>query len=364
MWIEGRAVYRDATGSPGRTVTVALDVRGLSVRGLDGAEIGLWPFGMLYRLKTGRDVLALACIGDEGVIEIGDPASRAAFAAALKAIPREGQSTVPRSWLVGCAAALVILAGIVAAILWALSSAVDALAPLVPDEIVRAIDRGAKAEVLAALGTSEDKRCTSLTGNVALSRLSGRLADAGAARAMDLDVSVYPSNVANAVALPAGSIIVTDALVKRAGSPDALAGVVAHEIGHVHHRHGIRRLLHEGGMLLALSLLTGDAGGLTAVSTRMVVGAAYSREAEREADRFAVDAVAAAGGNPGALGPFLQELSKDGGEDGGLASFLATHPLSDERRRSIDDRAADRTIGAGPILDAAAWRDLKAICDG
>jgi Zn-dependent protease with chaperone function len=362
MWIEGRAVYREGKDLQGRGVTITLDMRGLTIRGLSGEEIAAWPFGTLV-VDPFRSAFTLLSRGQPARVEIADPATRAAFEAALKALPRTGDPRVPRS-ITYTVLVVVALIVVVAALAWrGIAALAGTVAPMVPSEVVQVLDEGGQAAVLDQLGTGPDRRCGAPEGWIALATLTDRLADSGGVRDVDWKVDVYRSAVPNAVALPGGSIVVTDTLLRRVATADAFAGVLAHEIGHVHHRHGVRKVLHEGGLLLALTMLTGDAASLAGGATRLLLGAAYSRDAEREADAFSVTALAAAGGDPRALGPFLVDLERDTGAAGGLWSLVATHPMSEERRSAIDAAAAAAKPGAGPLIPEAEWDAIRAICE-
>ena len=97
---------------------------------------------------------------------------------------------------------------------------------------------------------------------------------------------------ANAFALPGGKIVMTDGIVKAAadkGLPDdALVGVLAHEIGHVVHRHTTRMVVEQGVLNVGLGLALGDVSGIVSTGASVLTGLAYSRSHEREADCYAI----------------------------------------------------------------------------
>ena len=96
---------------------------------------------------------------------------------------------------------------------------------------------------------------------------------------------------ANAFALPSGIVIVTDQLVEIAKSDDGLAGVLAHEIGHLQRRHALRHLLQNSATVLLVATLTGDVTSITSFAATMptaLIDAKFSRDFEREADDGAV----------------------------------------------------------------------------
>jgi Zn-dependent protease with chaperone function len=95
----------------------------------------------------------------------------------------------------------------------------------------------------------------------------------------------------NAMALPGGTIIVTDALVKLSKHDDEVLAVVAHELGHVQHRHSLRLALQSIGAGAILVAVTGDIGSVTDLAAglpSLLLQSGYSRDMEREADAYAL----------------------------------------------------------------------------
>jgi Zn-dependent protease with chaperone function len=97
---------------------------------------------------------------------------------------------------------------------------------------------------------------------------------------------------ANAFALPGGAIVMTDAMVEEADKQkvgdDALIGVLAHEIGHVVHRHTTRMVVEQGVLNIGLGLALGDVSTLVSFGGSLLTGLAYRRSHESEADCFAL----------------------------------------------------------------------------
>lgn len=98
---------------------------------------------------------------------------------------------------------------------------------------------------------------------------------------------------ANAFALPGGKIVMTDGIVKIATeknlSDDALVGVLAHEIGHVVHRHTTRMVVEQGVLQMGLGLALGDVSTIVSTGSALLTGLSYRRSHEREADCYALD---------------------------------------------------------------------------
>lgn len=142
----------------------------------------------------------------------------------------------------------------------------------------------------------------------------------------------------NAFALPSGIIVLTDELVKYANNDFEVLGVLAHELGHVHHRHTMRRLLQSSATALIIAGITGDvasATSLAAAAPALLLQTKYSRDNEREADRYAIDMMRKANYNPGYLAAILHRMSTRGTQSskrgGMLPPFLSSHPPTAER---------------------------------
>ncbi|WP_395823724.1 M48 family metallopeptidase [Collimonas sp.] len=135
----------------------------------------------------------------------------------------------------------------------------------------------------------------------------------------------------NAFALPSGEIVVTDQLV-RLLNDDALMGVLAHELGHLHRRHMVRRLIQGSAVGATALLLFGDVSTLIAGIPPVVLDLKYSRDIESEADDYAIAMFKANGVSLGKLAYTFEKLD---GESTRFSTYLSTHPPSKERINRI-----------------------------
>lgn len=134
----------------------------------------------------------------------------------------------------------------------------------------------------------------------------------------------------NAFALPGGVMVLTDELVKLAQQDEELVAVLAHELGHVHGRHGVRMVVQSMGAAAVLLAVTGDFGNVTDLASTLpslLLQAGYSRNMEREADAYAIASLQAACVEPKHLANMLAKLDAKVSETGGLDS----HPGTQER---------------------------------
>ena len=150
---------------------------------------------------------------------------------------------------------------------------------------------------------------------------------------------------ANAFALPSGAIVFTDEMVKLARNDDELLAVLAHEAGHVAHRHGIQRIIQDSLLAFALMAITGDASGTSQLFLGMPVALtelAYSREFEREADQYALDYLRSHGIPPHRFADLMRRLQQEKQSDGPSreshwSDYLSTHPDTEERLRRFEE---------------------------
>jgi Zn-dependent protease with chaperone function len=138
---------------------------------------------------------------------------------------------------------------------------------------------------------------------------------------------------ANAMALPNGTIVVTDGLVKLATNDDEVMAVLAHEAGHVEERHGLRNVIQSSVVSILISWYLGDVNAIVAAAPAVLMDAKYSRDLEREADDYAARFLAANNISRTLLGDMLQKLEQEraGGNGGGSTTYLSSHPTTKER---------------------------------
>ena len=152
----------------------------------------------------------------------------------------------------------------------------------------------------------------------------------------DLRVAVLHEEAPNAMAVPGGTILVTTGLLEMAGSENELAFVIGHELGHFYHRHSMKRIGRSIAWMVAVYAIAGEAGaflapgGMRTISRLMERG--FGRSQESQSDRFGLDLVHAEYGHIGGATNFFSQLPDVGsGTLGRVASYMSTHPLSEDR---------------------------------
>lgn len=166
----------------------------------------------------------------------------------------------------------------------------------------------------------------------------------------------------NAATIPGGEIVVFRGMLYFARSADELAGILAHEIGHVVRRHAVRSLFVTSLNFFGFDQLLGNFSGQLVVHpiSGGMLGRREARGAEHEADQAAVKILDKAGYNARPLADILERVGYLQGEKEVAEGWLATHPLSHSRARRIRDIAPVEPRPSA--LTAPEFSRLRAIC--
>lgn len=217
--------------------------------------------------------------------------------------------------------------------------------------------------VYVASGASE---CRDPAGLAAVATMQARLTD-GVDIPIPLTLRVVREPSVNATAVPGGHVTIHEGLLRSAESPEEVAAVVAHEIGHVVHRDGTRAHLRNLGSYGVVGMVFGDMFGLSgSFIAEALVDASYSREAETQADAFAHEMMSNAGLPPDAMGSFFTRLQQELGAsaDMGALRHLSSHPEIVERIEAASAAGAAAGPVGPPVLTEAEWDAMRNICGG
>ena len=141
----------------------------------------------------------------------------------------------------------------------------------------------------------------------------------------------------NAFAMPGGIIAVTPELLEMVETEIGLAFVIAHEIGHHEHRHVTKGMGHSLLLALVFSWFSEGAAGAILSQAQDLASRRYSRQAEREADDFAIQLILRKYGTLTGAGEFFQKIAEISGESE-FSAYFSTHPQSRERLKRIEGK--------------------------
>ena len=348
------AVFFDGMSSRRRTVALAFgDQLEISE---DERPLAAWDYADIRRADSPSGTLRLTCLTAPALarLEIRDAAVAAELTSRCTRLDENMPGWHGTTKIVGWSLAATV--SIVAVVLFGVPLAADRLTPLVPQALEQRLGEVADGQVKVIFG---NQICSNAAGQQAFAKLVNALRDAAG---LDTSVqsAVLSSPIANAFALPGGKVYLFSGLLANAENSDEIAGVLAHELGHLKHRDNMRGLIYNGGTSFLIGLLFGDITGSGALifASRSLVTASYSREAEQNADSVAIDVMHRLGRSPKPMGQLMFRVT--GKEGDRSLSILSNHPLTEDRLKRMTEE--DRPLGGPPLLTAAEWASLKAIC--
>lgn len=351
------AVFFDGISARRQVVRVEVSSDGRGLR--FGRE--LWPLDRLRRIEGEGLVLALLTPGgdelphDPARLVLADGPLAAWVRAEAKGLSRRD---VRRGTGVKVAGRIVLAGLALAAILFVFLPRIsDMLADQMPRAQEVAFGQAVLRQVEGMLGGEGRLACDNAAGLRALEKMERRLTE-GQGLAYDIQLSVLDHEMLNAFAAPGGHVVILRGLLEAAETPEEVAGVLAHEIGHVEARDPLRLAFRSAGSAGILALVLGDVTGGTVIGLAgdYLLRASYTREAEAAADDFAHHLLARTEVGTEGLAAFFDRIEGMGGD---VPEFLSTHPSSGGRA------AAARAAGGAasrPVLSEAEWQALRGIC--
>ena len=333
------AVYFDGRSAQGHPVTLQLvggqlHITGPQIHHTLPANTVQWP----ERTRQGK---RLAHLRDGGSLQCADTAAWDAwYTQAGLHEPLVVKVQQSWRWVMGSLLALVVMA--VAINAWGLPWLARGIVAITPTSVdatlgestLKAIDQTLMAPSELPAATQERLR----------SALTQTLASVQGGAVPAYTLVFRKSRIGpNALALPGGTLVMTDDMVALVdGDEKVLTGVLAHELGHVQHRHGLRMLVQATVLGALGAVVLGDFSTLLAAVPALLGQAHYSRQAEHEADVYAVRVLKAAGISPSVMLTLFDRLaqqrdakaqsSRPADQDNNwLGIAFASHPSDAER---------------------------------
>jgi predicted Zn-dependent protease len=330
-----RGRFCDGRVALAHQVRVAIGERVLTIAAEDGTPLAHWPLAEIE-----RDGPAFLCAGATWTID--DPEELARH---LPRPPRRAEKPWRLVALLAAAPALIVL-------IWlAIPPLARWAARYVPMEAEVALGDSAHFQILKAWPA-----CTGPVGGAALWSLTSRVN--GSDQARPRRVMVIDSPMVNAITLPGGTVLILRGLVDKLDTPEQLAGVLAHEIGHVRRRDALAASVRAIGVGALAAIVVGDASGIVGTAAGSLLGFSYSRDDETKADRQALTLLRLADIDPVGMARTFEMLERI---EGAQPDFLSSHPASSARAAAfLADRQAGRAYR--PALSVAQWLALKDIC--
>ncbi|GMG82539.1 M48 family metallopeptidase [Paralimibaculum aggregatum] len=364
--LEAPGRFFDGISSRPLEVMVSFGARSLVIMGFDGVAVAHWPLATLKAMSDRGDravQLAPDLQSDERLV-IEEPEMIRAIEAVCPGLRRKpaDRRGISRAvlWGGGALAAVLLLVFVI------LPGLASQLAVLIPPERERQLGDTLVLQVrdLLSLGEGEHDFCTEPAGLAALAAMVARLEAAAPALPADLEVIVLDHPLTNAFAAPGGRIVIFRGLIDDAETPEEVAGVLAHEIGHVLYRDPTVGVLRSAGTAGVFGLLVGDVFGAAIVvaGSEALLNARYQREAEARADATALAILREAGLPATPLSAFFRRLSQRYGKSNAMLGYFASHPALGDRAEAAEQGDSLDGSAFDPVLDDAGWIALGQIC--
>lgn len=358
-----RAHYLDGKRAARRSAAVEITPHELLIR-VDGGEALRWRWtdvqqtqgfyaGEQVRLERGGDTPEVLLVDDQAFVT----AVRRAVPAFGRAIHDPARRR--RRLVVAGVAGLAAFVAAGALYFWGIPAAASGAAAWVP---VHWEDRLGSA-VMAHLAPA-DRQCRAQRGQAALQAVVARLVTPASPQPYTFRVVVVNHPVVNAMAAPGGHVVIMRGLIERAPSAEALAGVIAHELQHVLHRHATQALLREVSSGLLVTAVSGDVSGALVCgleSARVLSSLSYSRHAESEADASPLRMLTAAQIDPRGMIAMFELMQAEKAKLPDVARYARTHPESRERAATLRALVGNAPV-ARPLLSDDRWQALRTIC--
>jgi predicted Zn-dependent protease len=213
--------------------------------------------------------------------------------------------------------------------------------------------------------THDKKECKNKKGIEALNSITTWLS-AAIPQHKNYTITVIDYEEINALALPADQILIFSGLIKASETPENLAGVIAHEMGHIVENHPMQAATNALGLSLLATLLVGDGSGATAVSVaNTLISSKYSRDLEEVADQRAVEYLVGAKINPKGLSQFLEAVEKQNilrDFNNPILDYFSSHPATPKRIERLNELSRSAPIHQSLLTDDQ-WQSLKNICN-
>jgi len=355
-------VFSDGQTAAGRQVELVFTREGLDISAEQDARLMFWSYSHLS--STGPLVAGQgANIGNQALPEARIYVTDPDFAALLlQRAPQLSSRAEHRRVLVPIymmLAAMLVAGGLFWLSGWSPS---HAIAGMIPDKVRKSL-----GDQVIAYMSGGRPACKAPKGAAALDKIMARL-NTGLPRAQNYQVIVADLSMLNAFATPGERIMVSAKLIKFTDSPEELAGVLAHEMGHGLERHPETGIVRSVGLSALIDLFSGGSAGNIGKIGGFLIQMSYSRSAEREADAHAIRILRHAELPAAPLAAFFDKLEKKQAEiikpgsglDAALA-ILSTHPPLPERVKTIKKSAGYQTR---PLLNKSQWKSLRGICGG
>jgi predicted Zn-dependent protease len=362
--MELKGYYLDGKTADRKDAVVRVEPAGLAIDLPGGGRLS-WTYAAIRQNRDSSNP-------DQVVLEKGGPipetlvVPREPFSLALRALfpasvrPFTGLAPRPgrRAQFVFSGLGLAVL--LVSLYLWG----IPLLSALAASRVPVAWEESLGRSVVESLAPAR-MRCSETDQALFLQEIVEALSAPLPERPYTFRVVVLDSPEVNALAVPGGGIVVFRGLLEKAETPEELAGVLAHEMQHILHRHSTRMLLENASLGFLLGVILGDAGSAAGIGKEgagLLGTLRYGRQFEEQADEEGMRLLLAAGVNPGGLISFFEKIEKEEGRTAGIPAYFSTHPSPESRLKKLKLIADESGAKTFKPLARRDWEKIRKAC--
>jgi len=350
-----RAVYYDGKTAVRHAVSVNFRSMALDVVTAVNAVVDTWQYDDIELSDQDGGSARVVKKGTEARLVFSDPQAFTALKELAPNLLSQKQRTLRNMGM-----SVVVTVVLIAIVYFSMPMFATAVVALIPFETEAKIGGSYVQSVQTALGSDEAGKCQNAPGRAALDEMVAYLS-AYNSGPFPYHVTVLDNALVNALALPGGHIFIFRGLLKEAESSDEVAGVIAHEMSHVNHRHGMQGAVRNFGFSLLGDMMFG--GNVLGTASNVFMMSSNSRQAEHQADLDAVETLNRADISTIGMAHFFERLkNKEQQSSSGLfalPTMISTHPPSKVREALARDV---KVSSGGWTLSDSKWLALKAIC--
>jgi predicted Zn-dependent protease len=324
-------------------------------RASDSVIVARWPVGETVVLGDGSHEGAppVVRLGGEARLVIEDPEQRRQLAALMPHLAALAE--VPASASRRIVTLSATLAVLVAAFWGIIDYGTEYAVPWLPYGLQVKLGETVYEELVA-----DKDECHGKQGLAAINDLANELARA-AGYPHEVTVHVIDGGPVNAFTLPGGILVFYSDLIEQAKNSSQVAGVLAHEIGHVVHHHPVKGIVRAYGLDLLAKLVSGGYSDLLTTlgsGGNVLLAMRNGRAFEREADATGVALLEKLGLRAdGISGFFEQMMEKEPKDAAAAAGIWSSHPPTRERIETTKRPPTGR-----PAFSTADWKALREVC--
>ena len=350
------ARYYDGETAEVHHVAVRVTTQELVIYRPTGAEIvARWPIGEVAVLGDVEHevVPPVARRGSDARLIVDDPQLRANLVSLVPSLrPLLPQPAAVGRRIAMFSTAIVAMVGI----FWGvIEYGTEYAVPFLPHSLQAQLGETVLDDLLA-----DKEMCEGEPGLAAINRLANDLAkEAGYPH--EITVHIVEGGPVNAFTLPGGILVFYSDLIDQAKNSSQVAGVLAHEIGHVVHYHPTKGLIRAYGTDLLLKLVSGGYSEIASTvggGGGLLLALRNGRAAEREADSTGIDLLERRGLRADGVSSFFeQHMEKEPKDAAAAAGIWSSHPPTAERIA-----ATKRPPTGKPAFTDAEWKALRNVC--